>query len=441
MPAPDERPAGGAAAPRRPRAGRWAASATACPPNTGGFGVVELLGLLLARRPRSRSTSTRSTRARRRRSPTRSVARRAAAVARRGAPGGRGREPGAASPSDLGGARRRGAGRARGRAHRRTARLAPRCTSTPSGGRAGGRRAAAGGRAEWGLDPQRCSWRSPGRRTASSSAERLLDRIAAGLRRRGRRTSRPTSTQVRAVGGDAAAALDELLVDYGWRVVQRSTSLEPTLAERPDAVLAAIRAALAGWSARRRPDGAALAALRAQVPEADRARFDEPRRRGAGRLRLQRRQQRRALLAAARLVRRAVLEVGRRLVERGAAAAADDALEATSGRAGRAARRRRAVRGASSPSGPRFRRGDGRGPPPPMLGRRRSSPRAGAGPEHAAARGAARRVPERGLGSARRRARPGAATVGTEVVRGRAVVVVDPLDALGGWSRATCSSR
>ena len=122
-------------------------------------------------------------------------------------------------------------------------------------------------------------------------------------------------------------ALDELCEDYGWRVFDNDL-IEPTLAERPAAIVQAIRAALAGRSERHRPTGAALGPMRERVPEADRDRFDE-------------------LVADARaayganddnttvlfalplgLVRRAALEVGRRLVAQGRADEPDHVLDA-----------------------------------------------------------------------------------------------------------------
>ncbi len=54
--------------------------------------------------------------------------------------------------------------------------------------------------------------------------------------------------EVDAIGGDAAAALDELLIDYGWRSL--GTDLTPTLAEQPEAIVAMINGALAERRAR-----------------------------------------------------------------------------------------------------------------------------------------------------------------------------------------------
>jgi phosphohistidine swiveling domain-containing protein len=282
---------------------------------------------------------------------------------------------------------------------------------------------AAGG---WGLDPRAVLLALSGSGMASSAGERLLGRIADGLRAAG--VTDPNGLDaIRAVGGDAGAALDELLVDLGWRVFNVDL-LEPTLAERPQAVLAAVRGALAGWSPRRRPDDRELAALRSQVPAADQPRFDE-------------------LAADARaaygynddnssvlfsmplgLVRRAVLEVGRRLVEQGRALEVDHAFEATTAEldallAGAGPSRRELAERAT------FRRDVARITAPPALGEPLTPPMLDLGPSTLALEAmfdAFRQV------AWARGGEPGraAVTVGTEVVRGRAVVVIDPVDAL-----------
>lgn len=118
---------------------------------------------------------------------------------------------------------------------------------------------------------------------------------------------------VRAAGPEAGAALDRYLADHAWRAVTHYTPRGQALIELPDLLVQAIRRA--GDAAERvEPDAAPI---RDRVAEADRARFDD-------------------LLADARrcygirddnvgltamwpvgLLRRAILEAGRRLVERG----------------------------------------------------------------------------------------------------------------------------
>ena len=279
----------------------------------------------------------------------------------------------------------------------------------------------------WGVDPRALLEALAGSAPATSSAELVLDRIAAALRAAGR-TDPPDLDSIRDVGGDAAAALDELLTDYGWRVFDIDL-LGPTLAERPEAVLAAVRAALAGWGPRSRPDQRALAALRAAVPERHHGELDE-------------------LAVDARaaygvndegtvvlvsmplgLVRRALLEVGRRLHDRGRVHAAADVFEAESGELAE-------LLGGAGPSADelsdrtRFRAEMALVVPPRTLGDAPPPAPPVELPQHArrlaeifAAFNRAATAPA----SDPRRAR---VSVGSEVVRGRAVVAVEPIDAV-----------
>jgi pyruvate,water dikinase len=280
---------------------------------------------------------------------------------------------------------------------------------------------------EWGLDPVAVLEALAGSAPASSSAERLLDRIAAGLDAAG--VAEPADLdEVRAVGGDAAAALDELLVDHGWRVVNLDL-VAPTLAERPGALLTAIRAARSGWSRRRRPEPGRLDELRAQVPVAEHERFDELAGEAVATYGYNEDNTAVYFALPMGILRRAVLEVGRRLVERGAVEAIDHAFEAT----------RDELQALLSGAGPSaadlagraaFRRSMGEVVPPPMLGEPVEEPRVVLGPSTQrleAILGAFRSVAWARPAVDRGRA---AVSVGTEVVRGRAVVVLEPMDAL-----------
>lgn len=130
-----------------------------------------------------------------------------------------------------------------------------------------------------------------------------------------------TLDDVRAAGSEASAALDRYLADHAWRMITRYSPRGTALIELPDLLVQAIRCA-GDSSALTAPDAAPV---RSQVAEADRAAFDH-------------------LLADARrcygirddnvgltamwpmgLVRRAILEAGRRLEERGLV---DDAEQA-----------------------------------------------------------------------------------------------------------------
>lgn len=152
-----------------------------------------------------------------------------------------------------------------------------------------------------------------GASTASSAVDTALRAVADALERAGAPSSLGSLADIRAASPDAAGALDSHLDQYGWRPIAGHDLLEPTFGERPQLVVAAIDAC------RRRarpptPDmTAAVGAIRRAIPEKHRDRFD-------------------TLLADARasyalrdddvgvcwnwplgLVRRAALEVGRRL--------------------------------------------------------------------------------------------------------------------------------
>jgi len=281
--------------------------------------------------------------------------------------------------------------------------------------------------AVWGLDQRALLEALAGAAEATASAEVLFDRIAVGLRAAGAHQADDLDS-VREVGADAAAALDELLQDYAWRAFH-SDLARATLAERPAAIIQGIRAALGGRSVRFRPDPRVLADLGDSVPESERARFDDLV--DVARVAYGANDDNSTVLYSVPLglVRRAVLELGQRLVDRRRLHDTEDALEATQSElqallsdrgpsagvlAARAAERHRAADFAPPPAiGTPL-------PPseplelPPSTRRLRAMVDA----FQSVAWGAA--------------SEPGraTATVGTVVVEGRALVADDPIDAL-----------
>lgn len=167
----------------------------------------------------------------------------------------------------------------------------------------------------WGLDPVQVVGLLAGASPATAEVDLHLERIADHLDGAG--APDPVTLQdVRDAGVDAREALDQYLDQYQWRLLAGQDLAEPTVGERPEILLAAIRSRRARPRARDRgaPD---VEPLRGQVPAPDRAHFDE-------------------LLADARasyalrdddvgmcfnwplgLVRRTALEAGRRLAKRG----------------------------------------------------------------------------------------------------------------------------
>ena len=182
----------------------------------------------------------------------------------------------------------------------------------------------------WGIDDDLAVVAAlEGASPASAAAAQHLARLGALVRDA---PARPTTLDdVREISDEAAALLDDYLREYGWRIVTTYDVDGRALLELPETVLAAVLAAADTRdadpdAARARADHAA-AAVRERVPAAERSVFDE-------------------LLAEARLVyglrddngpltaewpigllRRALLEAGRRLAARGALLDTEHALE------------------------------------------------------------------------------------------------------------------
>jgi pyruvate,water dikinase len=175
----------------------------------------------------------------------------------------------------------------------------------------------------WGIDHADIEPLLAGASPASAAAREHVDRIVEAL---GDRPPPSSIGDIRAAGPDAAAALDAYLADYGWRCLDQHEIRGATLGERLDILVASVRARMAGVGGGSPvPDPEPV---RQRVPEDERARFDE-------------------LLAELRalyglnddnvgitwgwplgIVRRAVLEAGRRLAARRAVYDASHVFEA-----------------------------------------------------------------------------------------------------------------
>lgn len=164
----------------------------------------------------------------------------------------------------------------------------------------------------WGIEPGDGLALLAGSSPASAASAAGLAAIATACADAG--ADPHTIEDVRSAGPVAVQALDAYLADHGWRVVSQYSPRARAMVELPDVLLRAVRAASTKGAATP-PDAGPV---RARVPAADRDRFDE-------------------LLADARatyflrddnvaltvmwptgLLRRALLEAGRRLAERGA---------------------------------------------------------------------------------------------------------------------------
>jgi pyruvate,water dikinase len=160
---------------------------------------------------------------------------------------------------------------------------------------------------------------------ATVETARLLSPVARELVRQ---PAAPTSLEtVRALGDDVREAVDAWERLHAWRLVTSDDVDRPTLAERPSLRLAALVAAVDHdrvAAARAVPD---VAGVRARVPAPERGRFDELL--AEARYGMRQREDIRGVCWnwTAGLVRRAMLEAGRRLVARGGATSPEHAAE------------------------------------------------------------------------------------------------------------------
>lgn len=220
----------------------------------------------------------------------------------------------------------------------------------------------------WGIDPREVFALLAGASPASTASAARLAAIARAVADAG---VEPRSLEdIRASSPEAGAALDDYLADHGWRVVTQYSPRGLALIELPGVLLRAIAAAKDDSL----PGPVDPRAVRERVPAADRARFDD-------------------LLADARtcygvrddnvaltfmwpsgLVRRALLEAGRRLADRGLLLHASHAFalgetEIAAALAGDTtlgveAANRTAHREAAEAAGAPAQLGDDEGPPP-----------------------------------------------------------------------------
>ena len=163
----------------------------------------------------------------------------------------------------------------------------------------------------WGIDPADALTLMAGSSPASTASTAGLSAIAKACADAG--IDPNTLEGVRVAGPEAERALDAYLADHGWRVVSQYSPRARALIELPGVVLQAIRAAgSAGTTVV--PDAASI---RSRVPEAGRATFDELLDDARRTYFLRDDNVALTFMWPAGLVRRAMLEVGRRLVARG----------------------------------------------------------------------------------------------------------------------------
>src|SRR6266581_4072335 len=134
---------------------------------------------------------------------------------------------------------------------------------------------------------------------------------------------------LRSLGGEAGAAISGYLDLVGNRLVDGFDIAEPTAFELPDALVRAIRIAVSGEAQAASDVDARIAEVRAQVPAAHQAEFDELL--GEARLTYRLRDERGVYsdIWASGLMRRGALAAGRRVASRGRIATPQQMLDAS----------------------------------------------------------------------------------------------------------------
>lgn len=135
--------------------------------------------------------------------------------------------------------------------------------------------------------------------------------------------------RLRSLPGEAGAAIAGYLDLIGNRLIDGFDIAEPTALELPDALLRALRVAVSGDARAHHDVDARIAEVRAAVPEAHRAQFDELL--GEARLTYRLRDERGVYsdIWASGLMRRAALAAGQRVASRGRIADAKQMLDAS----------------------------------------------------------------------------------------------------------------
>jgi pyruvate,water dikinase len=172
--------------------------------------------------------------------------------------------------------------------------------------------------AEWGIDAADATALLAGASPATAAAATQVDSIAGGL------SAMPaTLDDVRAVAG---RELDDLLHEHGWRVIDGNDLAGPTLGERPNLLLAAIRSRMERGPRAAEPD---IASIRDRVSPPEREQFTELLADARGLYALRDDDNGICFVWPLGLIRRGVLDAGRRLAERGALHDPHDLFDAT----------------------------------------------------------------------------------------------------------------
>jgi phosphohistidine swiveling domain-containing protein len=185
---------------------------------------------------------------------------------------------------------------------------------------------------DWGIAPREAIAALAGHSPSTAAPVEALRKVGLCLLEAGWTRDQPAPASLdglRVLGAPVAAALDDYLGEFGWRTVTGYDLDSRTVGELPEALLANVLASTEPFdaTAAAAAGDAAAAGLRARVPAGERAVFDESLEEARIALDLRDDNGPMTVEWTVGLLRRALLEVGRRLVERGRLTAAEDAVE------------------------------------------------------------------------------------------------------------------
>jgi rifampicin phosphotransferase len=187
---------------------------------------------------------------------------------------------------------------------------------------------------DWGISPGDGIAALAGHSPSTAAPVDALRKVALAVLEAGWAPGDPAPTslaELRGLGAPVASALDDYLAEFGWRSVTGYDLDASTVGEMPEALVANVLANTAPFDAAAAgvSGDVAAAALRARVPRAEQEAFDQAL--GEARAALDLRDDNGPMTVewTVGLLRRALLEVGRRLAARGQLAAPEDAVELT----------------------------------------------------------------------------------------------------------------
>jgi phosphohistidine swiveling domain-containing protein len=185
---------------------------------------------------------------------------------------------------------------------------------------------------DWGIAPSEGIAALAGHSPSTAAPVEALRKVGLSLLEAGWTRDQPAPTSLdglRALGTPVSAALDDYLREFGWRTVTGYDLDSRTVGELPEALVANVLASTEPFdaTAAAAAGDAAAAALRARVPAAEQVVFDESLEEARIALDLRDDNGPMTVEWTMGLLRRALLEIGRRLVERARLAAAEDAVE------------------------------------------------------------------------------------------------------------------